>query len=364
MGIALHFHIAFQVHGAGAGHPAQVVAAQVHQHDVLGALLGVVVQFGGQAGVFQIVGPAPARARNGRKLQLPRRATHHDLRRGSQQGDFRKAHIKHVGRSVKTPHAPVELKGIAREGGGKTHRRHHLDGLALAEHLLDAAHKVLVALFAGFGADGLRVQQGALPRFAGLQGLPCPLQGTVIAQAYLAKAVVEMVKNQDRGGQHKLAVRLFRRHKPGQLGVEQSGHAEAQIAVKGTGNGRQVGHIGRRRDVHGPHERAQALHKGAACKLLQPCEALVQHGEFQVAVTAGNEQCGVAGQNAVAAPTAVHLGAFQQNAVVLPHHAHKQTDGRIHVRRQPAGGLLQRDFRLRVPLVVHLRLPSGCCKKG
>lgn len=65
-------------------------------------------------------------------------------------------------------------------------------------------------------------------------------QGTMLAQADLAEAIVEMVENQHRAGQGQQAVRLFRGHDGGQLGVEQPGHAEAQIAVQGTGDRRQT----------------------------------------------------------------------------------------------------------------------------
>ena len=40
VGVALHGHQRVDRHAADAAHPAQVVARQVHEHHVLGALLG------------------------------------------------------------------------------------------------------------------------------------------------------------------------------------------------------------------------------------------------------------------------------------------------------------------------------------
>ena len=65
MGVPLHFHVALQSHRAGPGHAAKVVAAQINQHDMLRAFLGVIAKLGSQAGVFQIVRPALACARYG-----------------------------------------------------------------------------------------------------------------------------------------------------------------------------------------------------------------------------------------------------------------------------------------------------------
>jgi len=97
VGVALNFHVAFQIDRPGLGHAAKIVAAKIYQHDMLGAFLGVVAQFGGKGGVFKVVRTAFARACDGRKLQMPRRATHHDLGRRAEKRQLGKAHVEHVG---------------------------------------------------------------------------------------------------------------------------------------------------------------------------------------------------------------------------------------------------------------------------
>ncbi len=358
MGIALHLHVAFQTDAARPGHAAQVVAAQIHQHDMLGPLLGVVAQFGGQTGILQLIPAPPPRARYGRKPQASFLTTDHDLRRGTEQGQIREAHVKHVGRSVEAAHAPVKFKRIAGKGRGKAYRGHYLDGLALAQHFLDLFHMGLVAGLAGFSDNSFRVCGCcAVPPGGGSRRGMNGAQGTALAQADLAETVVKMVENQHCAGQNEPAVRLVRRHDRGQSGVEQTGHAEAQITVQGAGDGRQVGDVFRGRDLQTRHELAQPFHKGASFQPGQRREALVFHAQGQLAVTAGDEQGHVAGQNAVAAPAPVHLGAFEQNAVARAHHAHKQADGRVHVRREPAGGLPHCQRRWYSSSVFHLRFP-------
>ena len=155
--VPLYFHVTLKIHRAGLGHTSKVVAAKVYQHDVFGAFLGIVAQLGGKAGIFKVVGPAFARASNGRKLQMPRRAAHHDFGRRAEKRQFGKAHVKHVRRRVEPAHAAVQLKGIALKRRGKPHRGNHLNGLALPQHFLDAAHIVLVALLARFGAHVVRI---------------------------------------------------------------------------------------------------------------------------------------------------------------------------------------------------------------
>ena len=48
MAVALHDHHGGYVHGAVFADAAEIVATQVHQHDMLGALFRIVEQVGGQ----------------------------------------------------------------------------------------------------------------------------------------------------------------------------------------------------------------------------------------------------------------------------------------------------------------------------
>lgn len=80
MGKTFNLHQAFQLHGTGLGDTAQVVAPQIHQHDMFRTFLRIFQKIGGQGGVFLIIPAAPARSGNGGKLKFSVRAAHHQFR--------------------------------------------------------------------------------------------------------------------------------------------------------------------------------------------------------------------------------------------------------------------------------------------
>ena len=183
----------------------------------------------------------------------------------------------------------------------------------------------------------------------------------MFAKAHLTQPIVQMVEHQHGRGQHEQAVGLALRHDRSQLGVEQASHAKPKVTVQGAGNGRQVLDVGGGFNAQRSHECPQAVHKGLALKPAQHLKPCIAYIQSKLAVAAVDEHGGIAGQNAVPAPAPVNLGAFKQDAVTSAHHAHKQADGRIHIRWQPAGGLLQRQHVLRIPVRVHLPHPLGFC---
>jgi len=62
VGIALDHHLLGDLHRAGLRHAPGIVAAQIDQHDMFGALLGIRQQFIGECCVFLRRRAAPARA--------------------------------------------------------------------------------------------------------------------------------------------------------------------------------------------------------------------------------------------------------------------------------------------------------------
>ena len=336
MGKTLHIHAALQVHAAGLGHPPEVIAPQIHQHHMLGLFLGVTAQFLRQPGIFQIVPATAPRPGDGRQLQAAFLAAHHDFRRGPPEAEVCQPHEEHVGRGIIAAHTPVEHEGIPFAGHGKIHGRHHLYGLALMQHGLDLFHHGLVAGFPGIGADVAADAEAAF-RIAAAPYL------AVFAQADLAQPIVQMVEDQLRPGQHQHAFRLFRRHDRGQAGLEQGGHAEAHPAVKGAGDGRKAFDLRRGLQVQALHQAAQAFHKRQALQNGKRGKACILDAQVQPPFAAADIQGHIAGKDAVAPPAAVHLRAFQQDAVLPAHHAQIKADGRIHVGGQPAGLLPQGD---------------------
>lgn len=65
VGVTVDPHQGGHRHGAGSSHASDVVARQVHKHDVFGALLRVRLQLFGQCSVCVRVGAAFAGARDG-----------------------------------------------------------------------------------------------------------------------------------------------------------------------------------------------------------------------------------------------------------------------------------------------------------
>jgi hypothetical protein len=83
--VALDEHQLVDLHAAELAHAAHVVAAQVDQHHVLGALLFVVQHLLGQRVVFGLGCAARARSGDGPVLHLALMHAHQQLRRRARQ---------------------------------------------------------------------------------------------------------------------------------------------------------------------------------------------------------------------------------------------------------------------------------------
>ena len=81
VGVALDEHQPVHFHAAEVADPAHIVAAQVHQHHVLGALLLIVEHLLGQRLVFFLRGPARAGSGDGPVLHLAAMHADQQLRR-------------------------------------------------------------------------------------------------------------------------------------------------------------------------------------------------------------------------------------------------------------------------------------------
>ena len=93
MGVTLEHHQLFHLFGAELHDPPDVVAGQVDQHDVLGALLGMFRELGGHAPVVG-VGAAPATGARDRPADdAPVGELHHGLGRRPHQRRLGVAHV-------------------------------------------------------------------------------------------------------------------------------------------------------------------------------------------------------------------------------------------------------------------------------
>jgi hypothetical protein len=97
-------------------HAADVVAAEVEQHQVLGALLGVGQQLGGQRLVLLDGGAALARAGDRPHGDVAVLEPHQDLRRGADDVEVLEVEVEHVGRGVQRAQRAVERQRRSRQG--------------------------------------------------------------------------------------------------------------------------------------------------------------------------------------------------------------------------------------------------------
>jgi len=79
MGIPLNHHEVCHLYGSNLCDAAQIVPAQVHEHEVLRPLLGVLEKLVCKAAVFLFRLPPGARARNGTKRRYAVFQSHHRL---------------------------------------------------------------------------------------------------------------------------------------------------------------------------------------------------------------------------------------------------------------------------------------------
>ena len=109
---------------------ADVVAAEVEQHQMFGALLRVGEQFIAEKLVLPRGLAAPARAgdRADRHLALAR--PHQDFRTRDHDLEIAEIEIAKIGRRVDAPQRPVERKGGQVEAAGEALRQHHLEHVA------------------------------------------------------------------------------------------------------------------------------------------------------------------------------------------------------------------------------------------
>src|SRR5438045_1689098 len=96
----------------GRNDVGRVIAAQVHQHDVLGPLLRVGDQLGGQFRVFLLRLAAPARPGQRPNRHLVPFDAHHDLRRRAHQRDRARLQVKHEWTRVHDPQRPVDVERV------------------------------------------------------------------------------------------------------------------------------------------------------------------------------------------------------------------------------------------------------------
>ena len=173
VGIALDGHELVHLHRAHPGHPADVVASEVHQHDVLGALLRVGQQVLLQLPLFlRVAAPGPG-AGDGPKLDVLAGEADEDLRGGADDLEVVQLQEEHVGRRVGEPQGAVDLERLDLRARLQPLGQHHLDDVAGGDVLLALAHHgvELLRRDVGLVSDG-RSRTAEAPGLQGLGRLP------------------------------------------------------------------------------------------------------------------------------------------------------------------------------------------------
>ena len=185
MAVVLDDHEVVDLHRAVLADAAEVVAAEVDEHHVLGALLRVGQQLRGDLRV--LLGGGAARARARRSAGRDPAAADGHQRLGAGAGDLEVAEVEvvHVRRRVHRPQPSVDREATDRCLRRPALRRHHLKGVAGVDVVDDPGHVGLEVLARhvrdelGRGAIGDRVGQLRAWQRAGkdLPDLPRPSRG-------------------------------------------------------------------------------------------------------------------------------------------------------------------------------------------
>ena len=164
MGVALDVREPLHPHRAGAADPPEVVPREVHQHHVLGALLGVGHQLRLQVGVRHRSRAAAPRAGDRRDRRHPALEPHQLLRRRADERLRADAQEEVVGRWVHQPQRAVERERRDVGLGGKLLRGDDLHHFARPYRLLALRHHPAEL---GLGHLGTELRQpSALPAAA------------------------------------------------------------------------------------------------------------------------------------------------------------------------------------------------------
>ena len=138
--------IAFR-HGdaAGAGDAADIVAAQVQQHQMLGPFLGIVEQAGAVGGVLDRILAARAGAGDRPDRHFAIAGADQDFRAGPDQRKAGQVEIIEEGRRVDPAQCAIERDRGQGEGAGEALRQHHLEDVARDDIVLGAVDHLGVA---------------------------------------------------------------------------------------------------------------------------------------------------------------------------------------------------------------------------
>ena len=147
MRVALHLHELHDFDRARSAHPAEIVAAEVHEHQVLGALLLVGEEALDEVGILFRSRAAWPRAGDGVHPAPAVVDRHQRLRRGADDVESNATvrgtwHAQQVHIGTRIGHSQHAVHVERRSGAGSIEPlgQHHLEGISGANELLDVIH--------------------------------------------------------------------------------------------------------------------------------------------------------------------------------------------------------------------------------
>ena len=253
----------------GAAHPAEVVAAEIDEHHVLGALLRVLLELLGQDLVLAGVGAARPRAGDRVGGQLVALGLEQQLRRGADDLELRRPDEEQVRARVDAPERAVQADAVERRAGRRVGRQverlaareHDLDRLAGRDRVLGDLDRVdvLVAPEArldrrrraagravGAGRAGPAELRGARPGRP-LERLEDGLLGDPVAALEVGRLGVQRRDRRQRVGQVV--------EDEDEVGLDEGGGRDADRVALGQRDGRLEGGDGVVRDAPRPRRR-------------------------------------------------------------------------------------------------------------
>ena len=142
--VALHLHQLRHPYRPRQRHPADIVAAEVQEHGVLGPLLFVGEEFGLQARIFVAVGAAAAGAGDGVRGHLALLHHHQQFRGGADDLVVVHLQVIGVGRGVYRAQGAVDVEGVGEGGAGEALGKDALNDVAGDDVVDDAADVGLI----------------------------------------------------------------------------------------------------------------------------------------------------------------------------------------------------------------------------
>ena len=126
-------------HAAVFADAAQVVAAEIDEHDVLGALFLVALQLVGEALIFFLGASARPRAGDRMRHRMAAFDAHQHLGRGADDGPAAHADEEHVGRRIDVAQRAIHRERVDAHSAREALRQHDLVDVARGDVLFRLA---------------------------------------------------------------------------------------------------------------------------------------------------------------------------------------------------------------------------------